>query len=203
MHSGTFLVKIQFWTTFILGFFPCDAYFRQSSWLFENFRMDYIYDKSECFCLLPGVTSQPAFYYCFHTKHREGMSIIQYGQRVYSYCCGHFMRQISRVSRFEPFHTWSGKIMKSKCFFREKIFKELVHSIHGRRREHVVFLTSVHHRDQPEGDLVRFWTKIIFDYDVPLFEGIAFWVRVIHFFLILKKLWIFKIIFLKIVPTRA
>ncbi len=40
---------------------------------------------------------------------------------VYSHSYGHFMRQISHVSRFEPFCARNGKITKSKGFSREKI----------------------------------------------------------------------------------
>ncbi len=43
MHSWTFLNEIQFRTTFILSFFPCDACFWHRSWLFENFCMGYIW----------------------------------------------------------------------------------------------------------------------------------------------------------------
>ncbi len=41
---------------------------------------------------------------------------------VYSHCCGHFTRQISRVLRFILFRIRSGKIIKSKGFLSKKIF---------------------------------------------------------------------------------
>ncbi len=44
MRSQSFLDKIRFRTTFILSFFPCNAYFWQRSWLFENFRTGYVWN---------------------------------------------------------------------------------------------------------------------------------------------------------------
>ncbi len=55
-------------------------------------------------------------------KHASNETCIE----VYSHCCGHFMRQISRVSHFELFHAKSCKIMKSKGFSRKKIFNEKI-----------------------------------------------------------------------------
>ncbi len=52
---------------------------------------------------------------------------------------------------------------------------------------------------QLEGVLVRILMKIMFAYEGPLFEGIAFWAEVRLFFLILRQLGILKIIFLRIV----
>ncbi len=38
--------------------------------------------RANVFVYCPSVTSQPAFYYWFHTKHQFGASIILYGRRA-------------------------------------------------------------------------------------------------------------------------
>ncbi len=55
-------------------------------------------------------------------KHARNETCVE----VYSRCSGHFTKQISRVSCFEPFRTGSGKITKSKEFYYEKIFNEKI-----------------------------------------------------------------------------
>ncbi len=43
---------------------------------------------------------------------------------VYSHCCGHFTKQISRVSHFEPFALEAVKLRNQKDFLAKKIFNE-------------------------------------------------------------------------------